>query len=66
MWTIPNCLLVRQILGNGFQDELLPHLPRDAVQADGLAIPWILFLALLEARSDICSPPVHRHLSQLP
>jgi len=65
MLTAPDHLLAFHVPGHGFQDLLLPHLPRDQGEADQPVVPWVLLLAV-ENRSDIHFPPVFRHISQLP
>lgn len=41
--------------------ELLHQFPRDQSTADQPVILWVLLLALLEDKSDVCSPSVSRH-----
>lgn len=48
-----------------FQNWLLHHLPRDWDEADWTVVPLVVFLLLIEDRSNICFPLVCRHLPQL-
>lgn len=58
----PSDFLVVHMPGNGSQDQLLHHLPRNGDEADWTLVPWVLLCVLPEDRSEICSPV----LSQLP
>lgn len=53
-------------LGDGLQDELLHHLPRDWGEIDWTVISLILLLAFLEDGSDIYIFLVFEHFSWLP
>lgn len=61
MLAIPSHLLVLQMLGKGFQEDL----PKHGGEVDQSAILQIL-LTLLEDRSDFCSIPVLGNLPQSP
>lgn len=64
--TTPGHLLVLRMLGKGFQDELLPHLPRNQGEADQSVVLWILLLVLPEDSRGICFLPVPGGLSPSP
>lgn len=60
MLITPSHLLVLNIFGNSFQQDLLQHhLPREQGEADWPVVPQILHLVLLEDRRHI---PVLRNL----
>jgi len=54
MMTTVHHVHILHIFGNRFQKDLLHHLPADQAEADWPAASWILLLALLEAKSNIC------------
>lgn len=60
MLTPPNDFLVP---GNGSEEQLLYHLPKDGEEADQLLGPWVLLHVPPEDRTDMCFSPV---LSQMP
>lgn len=53
----PPCHLVPNIFGNGFQEDMLHHLPRQRDEADWPVVPQMLCLVLLEDRMDISCLP---------
>lgn len=53
MLTTPNHFHVFQMFGNGFQEDLIHHIPSDQGESDWHIISQILLLALLEDWSDI-------------
>ena len=66
MLTIPDNLIFLHMLGDDIQNESFHHLSRDGGEADRSIITQVLLLALFEDWSDICFPPVLRHLSRFP
>jgi len=66
MLTTPNHLHVFQMFGNGFQEDLIHHLPSDRDKSDWHVISQILLLVLLEDWSDICLfTPQKPHLTAM-
>lgn len=53
MLTTPDYFQVLHLPGDGFND-LFCHLPRNQDKANGPVVSWVLPLAFLEERSDIC------------
>ena len=58
------------MFGNGFQEDLLHHLPADQPEADWPAAPWILLLALpfLKTRATFVFSEIQKgagHLRQV-
>ena len=62
----PNDQLVLNMVGNGFQEDLICHLSREYSEADWAVVLWIFLLAVLEDRSDICFFSVLRKLPPSP
>lgn len=65
MLTAPNDPFILNMPRDNAKDELFHHLSRDGGEADQSVVTWIL-LVLFEDQSDICFPPVLRHLSYFP
>jgi len=66
MLTIPNNLLLFHWLGDGIQNKLFHHFPRDRSEDDWPTVFQFLFLALFKDWIDINFPSVLRHLSCSP
>lgn len=62
MLTTLDCLLVLEVSGDGFQKDLLNHLPREQAEADQPVITQIVLLALPKDRSLLSSSPLESAL----
>lgn len=67
MLSTSKCFFIPNMFDKLVQKVLLHHLPCAEVRLTGLSVlPWMLLLAYHEARSDVCSLPNFRNLSQSP